>query len=95
MIQSNTGTYLGSVIPEPIRRSLSDDCIPKAVDDAGNIVYFDPKKLVTQDSTGYDIYVDSAGYAVPSRLVRRQHSTNDDEMENEVVRHMLHIISNG
>lgn len=69
--------------PEPIRRSLSDDCIPKAVDDAGNIVYFDPKKLVTQDSTGYDIYVDSAGYAVPSRLVRRQHSTNDDEIENE------------
>ena len=71
--------------PEPIRRSLSDDCIPKAVDDAGNVVYFEPKKLLTQDSTGYDIYLDSEGYAVPSRLVRRKHSTNNgDESETEV-----------
>ena len=70
--------------PEPIRRSLSDDCIPKAVDDAGNIVYFDPKKIATQDSTGYDIYVDSAGYAVPSRLVRRTSSVDEEETENEV-----------
>ena len=76
--------------PEPIRRSLSDDCIPKAVDDAGNIVYFDPKKIATQDSTGYDIYVDSAGYAVPSRLVRRMHSVNDEETIVEVNNNLSH-----
>ena len=72
--------------PEPIRRSLSDDCIPKAVDDSGNVVYFEPRKLLTQDSTGYDIYLDSEGYAVPSRLVKKKHvTTEEEESETEVM----------
>ena len=80
--------------PEPIRRSLSDDCIPKAVDDSGNVVYFEPKKLLTQDSTGYDIYLDSEGYAVPSRLVKKKHVTNEEEeSEAEVIQPFLRFFS--
>ncbi|XP_045177331.2 uncharacterized protein LOC123537576 isoform X4 [Mercenaria mercenaria] len=64
--------------PEPIRRSLSAECIPKAVDDQGNVVYMDPDQLgINNGKNGYDIYVDTEGYAVPHRLIRRNNSTDD------------------
>ncbi|KAL4225265.1 suppression of tumorigenicity 5 [Mactra antiquata] len=69
-----------AVHPEPIRRSLSAECIHKAVDDAGNVVYMDPEILCIKDEKkGYDIYVDVEGYAVPNRLVRRNKSIDDSE----------------
>ncbi|WAR03377.1 DEN2B-like protein, partial [Mya arenaria] len=67
--------------PKTMRRSRSAECIQKAVDDEGNMVYMDPDNLHINDSSqpGYDIYVDVEGYAVPNRLVKRNAY---DESEN-------------
>ncbi|XP_060565637.1 uncharacterized protein LOC132724716 isoform X2 [Ruditapes philippinarum] len=64
--------------PEPIRRSLSAECIQKAVDEKGNVIYVDPDQLgIGSNKKEYDIYVDTEGYAVPHRLIRRNNSTDD------------------
>ena len=44
----------------------------------GNVVYMDPDQLrINSGEKGFDIYVDTEGYAVPNRLIRRNKSIDE------------------
>ena len=44
-------------------------------------MYMEPDKLGLSQSSGFDIYVDDTGYAVPHRLVKKSKSSTSTDSE--------------
>ena len=62
----------------------------------GNVLYMDPDILRLHDASrpGYDIYVDTAGYAVPNRIVKRAvGETNEVRSSWDTQCHILGLVN--